>query len=354
MDFHTDFNPKFNYRKRRMKIKVVKNYKLVQEIKLQAYSESPSLPFIESNVIELCSLEAFSKAVKQEPNVLAFIGYVKFVQDETFSLDNPVLSGKGSSDSGIAQLLLSLKDILVSTIPPERHAADGSVIQHSIETAPTATPYSRPPRPFTREETQEIQRYISDFLGKGWIRPSLSSWAAPVLFVPKKPDPVSGKSVLRMVISFVKLNSKTLNRIAYRLPRISDLVARVSSAKYFSKLDLLDGYYQIRMKPDHIPKTAFTTPMGNFEFRVMPMGLCGAPSTFQYTMDEAFREPALLADGKIVPFEKFIAVYLDDVCIFSSTRQEHLLHISAVLQRLRERKLYVKSSKCEWLQSDSE
>jgi hypothetical protein len=87
------------------------------------------------------------------------------------------------------------------------------------------------------------------------------------------------------------------------------------------------------MNPHHISKTVFTTPMGNFEFHVMPMGLCGAASTFHYTMDEAFRGPALLANGKIVPFEKFIAVHLDDFCIFSSTREEHLLHIAAVLQR---------------------
>jgi hypothetical protein len=80
MDFHTDSNHKFNYHKRQMKVKVVKDDKLVQEIKLQAYSGTPSLPFIESNGIELCYLEAFSKEIKQEPNVSAFIGYVKLKQ----------------------------------------------------------------------------------------------------------------------------------------------------------------------------------------------------------------------------------------------------------------------------------
>jgi hypothetical protein len=157
-----------------------------------------------------------------------------------------------------------------------------------------------------------------------------------------------------MVISFVKLNSKTLNRIAYRLPRIADLLARISGAAIFSKLDLLDGYYQIRMRSEDIPKTAFTTPKGNYEFRVMPMGLCGAASTFQYTMDEAFREPARLPDGTCVPFDQFIAVYLDDICIFSPSKEDHLLHVAAVLQRLRDKKLYVKPSKCEWLQTSIE
>ena len=121
-------------------------------------------------------------------------------------------------------------------------------------------------------------------------------------------------------------------------------------ARYFSKLDLLDGYYQVRMKSEDTPKTAFTTPYGNFDFRVMPMGLCGAASTFQYLMDETFRDSAPLSSGDVVAFVHFIANYLDDVCIFSRPREEHLSHIRAVLQRLRERKLYVKPTKCEWLQ----
>ena len=157
-----------------------------------------------------------------------------------------------------------------------------------------------------------------------------------------------------MVISFVKLNSKTLNRIAYRLPRISDLLSRIAGAKLFSKLDLLDGYYQIRMRPEDVSQTAFTTASGNFEFRVMPMGLCGAASTFQYLMDETFRDPAQMPSGETIPFLTFIAVYLDDICIFSRTRAEHILHVTAVLQRLRDRNLFVKPTKCEWMQTEVE
>jgi hypothetical protein len=127
-----------------------------------------------------------------------------------------------------------------------------------------------------------------------------------------------------MCLSYAKLNAKTLNRIAYRLPRISDLLARVNGANYFSKIDLLDGFYQIRMREQDVPKTASTTPYGNFEFKVMPMGLCGAPSTFQYLMDTCFHEPSTLVDGITVPFSQFIAVYLDDICIFSNSEDEHL------------------------------
>jgi hypothetical protein len=187
----------------------------------------------------------------------------------------------------------------------------------------------------------------------GWIAPSLSPWAAPVLFVPKKCDPVTGARTWRMCISYVKLNSKTLNRIAYRLPRISDLLSRASKAAYFSKLDLLSGFYQVRMREQDVPKTGFATPFGYFEFKVMPMGLCGAPGTFQMLMDEAFAQPTRIQD-RATSFRDFVAIYLDDICIFSATLEEHLLHIYAVLERLRERKLFVKPTKCEWAQQNIE
>ena len=83
------------------------------------------------------------------------------------------------------------------------------------------------------------------------------------------------------------------------------------------------------------------------------MGLCGAPSTFQYLMDDVFRTP-LDVDGTPVPSSKFLAVYLDDLCIFSSSIEEHVLHLRAVLLRLRERKLYVKLTKCAWAQTEIE
>jgi hypothetical protein len=112
---------------------------------------------------------------------------------------------------------------------------------------------------------------------------------------------------------------KTLNRIAYRLLLISDLLARVDGAKYFSKIGLLNGFYQIRKRKEDILKTTFTTPYGIFEFKVMPLRPCGAPSTFQYLMDTCFHEPTDITDTP-VPFSQLIAVYLlDDICIFSSS-----------------------------------
>lgn len=156
-------------------------------------------------------------------------------------------------------------------LPPERFDAEGKPIEHTVDTDPHVVPYKRNPQPYTAEEDAELQRYIRELLAKGWITPSLSPWAAPVLFVPKKVDPVTIKRTWRMCISYVNLNSKTLNRIAYRLPRIFDLLERLSGATVFTKIDMLGGYYQIRMRDSDEPKTAFTTPYGHFEFRVMPM-----------------------------------------------------------------------------------
>jgi hypothetical protein len=102
-----------------------------------------------------------------------------------------------------------------------RIGIDGQPLEDTIEVAPGTQPYARPPRMFTPEESVEIRRYLTDFLNKKWIVPSLSPWAAPVLFVPKRADPVTDKRTWRMVISYVKLNSKTLNRIAHRPPLVS-------------------------------------------------------------------------------------------------------------------------------------
>ena len=105
------------------------------------------------------------------------------------------------------------------------------------------------------------------------------------------------------------------------------------------------------MRAQDVPKTAFITHYGNFEFRVIPFGLCGAPSTFQHMMDAVFTRPAELSNGDTISFMEFVATYLDDICIFSATKGEHVTHIRVVLGRLRKYKLYAKPSKCEWLQT---
>jgi hypothetical protein len=107
------------------------------------------------------------------------------------------------------------------------------------------------------------------------------------------------------------------------------------------------------MRVSDIAQTGFRTPFGNLEFKVMPMALCGAPGTFQHLMNDSFATPITII-GRILTFMKFVCIYLDDLCIPSRTQQEHFLHLRAVLTRLREGKLYVKPTKCEWMRTEIE
>jgi hypothetical protein len=353
MSFFYQVNPQFDWRARTMCV----SHKHTT-LTLHA-AEDESLPVLDSDRFELCSFNAISKrSLSFTATEEAVLGYVMpecCIMHADEGSEDPVFSGPGGLLPEIKPILHEFRDVLVTEVPgglpPVRFDPAGNPIEHCIDVEPGEKPFARPSRPFTPHEDAEIQKYLKYLLVKGWITPSLSPWAAPVLFVPKKVDPVTGEKTWRMCISYVKLNSKTLNRIAYRLPRVADLLVRVSAAKVFSKMDLLSGFYQVRMRESDIEKTGFVTPYGNFHFKVMPMGLCGAPSTFQYLMDSAFREPLQIGNSAMSA-ESLLAICLDDVCIFSQTLEEHVLHLRVVLARLRQHKLYVKPTKCMWAQTE--
>ncbi|KAJ9519831.1 hypothetical protein QJQ45_013519 [Haematococcus lacustris] len=184
-----------------------------------------------------------------------------------------------------------------------------------------------------KPEQEELKRQIQDYLSKGMIEPSSSPYAAPILFVQKK------LGELRMCIDYRQLNKLTL-RDQYPLPRIDDLFDRLSGCSVFSSLDLQAGYHQIRITPEDVPKTAFRTPEGHFQFKVLSFGLTNAPATFQRVMNDAFA-PVL---GKCA------LVYLDDILVMSKSLPEHLQHLRLVFDLLRKNKLYAKMSKCEFMQ----
>src|SRR3569833_1949864 len=137
------------------------------------------------------------------------------------------------------------------------------------------------------------------------------------------------------------LNKLTfLNR--YPLPRIDDLIDKLHGAKVFSSIDLQSGFYQIPIVPQDIPKTAFTTPFGLYEWIVLPMGLTNSPATFQNVMNRIFQDYV----------DKFVVVYLDDIMVFSDNMEEHQQHLRLVLDRLRQYGLTVKPKKCDWAKTE--
>eukprot|EP00798_Chlamydomonas_sp_ICE-L_P028216 gene28216-biopygen32175 len=175
---------------------------------------------------------------------------------------------------------------------------------------PQTTPkFSRGHR-LSPAELLEVQQQVKDLLAKGSINPSSSPWGSPILFI-AKPD-----GTWRMAIDYRKLNKVTIpNR--YPLPRIDNLFDQVRGAKVFSNLDLRNAYHNIRLHDSDVPKTAFITPMGLYEFKVLPFRLANAPSAFTKVMNMVFRD--LIG--------KFVVIYLDDILIFSSNDEEHERHL---------------------------
>ena len=182
-------------------------------------------------------------------------------------------------------------------------------------------------------ELQEIRVQLQELLDKGFIRPSTSPWGASVLFVNKK------DKTLRLCIDYRQLNRVTIKN-RYPLPRIANLFDQLRGAQVYSKLDLRIGYHQLRVREIYIPKTAFRTRYGNFEFTVMPFGLTNAPTAFMDLIHRVFK-PYL---------DPFFVVFVDDILIYSQSEWEHEYHLRIVLQLLIDHQLYAKFSKCEfWL-----
>ncbi|GBG60083.1 hypothetical protein CBR_g414 [Chara braunii] len=189
----------------------------------------------------------------------------------------------------------------------------------------------------SEEELTVLRAQLNDLLDKGWIRPNSSPYGAPVLFVRKK------NKDLRLCIDYRKLNAQTVKN-AGPLPRIDDLLERLGSANFFSKLDLKSGYHQISIRPQDRYKTAFKTPYWLFEWVVMPFGLTNTPTTFQATMTNEFR--AML--------DRFVLVYLDDILVYSRTLEEHLDHLRRVLETLRRAKFKANHDKCAFVRQELE
>ena len=207
-------------------------------------------------------------------------------------------------------------------------------IDFKIEWAPGIEPISKAPYRMAPLELKELKVQMEELVSKGFVRPSTSPWGAPVLFVKEK------DGSLRLCIDYRELNKVTI-RNQYPLPQIDDLFDQLQGARVFSKIDLRSGYHKLNRSED-VPKTAFKTRYGHYEFLVMPFGLTNAPATFMDLMNRSF-QPYL---------DQFVIVFIDDILIYSGSKEDHEEHLRVVLQILRENQLYAKFSKCQfWLDS---
>jgi hypothetical protein len=214
-----------------------------------------------------------------------------------------------------------------ATLPPEN-------VNHEINLQPGAKgpPYG-PLYPCSAKELEHLRTYLEEMQQKGWIRESTSPAGALILFA-KKSD-----GSLRVCVDYRGLNEITIKN-RYPLPRIDEMLDRLTGSKWFTKIDLRDAYHRIRIKRGDEWKTAFRTRYGHYEYLVMPFGLTNAPATFQSYIHDALK--GLIDD--------FVIVYLDDILIYSQSEEEHVKHVKQVLQRLRDHRLYTKVSKCSFHQ----
>ncbi|GJT28496.1 putative reverse transcriptase domain-containing protein [Tanacetum coccineum] len=200
----------------------------------------------------------------------------------------------------------------LSGLPPTRQ------VEFQIDLVPGAAPVARAPYRLAPSEMKELSEQLKELSDKGFIRPSSSPWGAPVLFVKKK------DGSFRMCIDYRELNKLTVKN-RYPLPRIDDLFDQLQGSSVYSKIDLRSGYHQLRVREEDIPKTAFRTRYGHYEFQVMPFGLTNAPAVFMDLMNRVCK-PYL---------DKFVIVFIDDILIYSKNEQEHKEHLKQILELLK-------------------
>ena len=235
------------------------------------------------------------------------------------------LVGESDVQALLEECPYELQDLPVG-LPPLRPTA------HTIPLVDGACPVYRRAYCLSVEERKSVQEYVERLVQQGWIVPSTSPWSTPVILT-SKPD-----GTMRVCVDYRALNDLTVKN-RYPLPRIDDLLDSLAGASVFSALDLASGYWQIRLSEEDAAKTGFSTPFGHYEWKVLPMGLSNAPATFQAEMNRIFKNKGL---------GQYVAVYLDDILVYSRTLQEHLEHLRLVLQVLREHQYKCKPTKCQF------
>ena len=253
-----------------------------------------------------------------------------------------------AAESDLADIIASLRQEFADIFEPPTGLPPDRGVEHVVSLLPGSQPPFKRMYRLSPEELAEVKKQIADLLARGLIELSTSPYGSPILFVKKK----TGE--LRMVVDYRELNKLTVKN-RYPLPRIDDLFDKLHGAQYFTSLDAASGFHQILLKPDDRPKTAFRTPFGHYQFKVLPFGLTNAPATFQAVMNRLFDQAHFAADGTSHAGEllsDFVLVFVDDILIFSKTAEDHARHLRTVFELLRKEKLQIKPSKCVWGQTE--
>jgi len=320
---------------RKKKVKTVSSSRFQQLLQNSSYPiyeirscfRLPDMPETNNNSSEhLHRIEQIREEVNQKLNIYTS------ESDSDSGNDEPLPSHLSSIPKWLWTKYTDVFDqSAAKTLAPHRQT------DHAIELKPNTEPpfmrtYNLSPR-----ELEALDEFITERMEKGHIRESTSPAGAPILFIPKK------NGTLRLCVDYRGLNAITIKN-RYPIPLISELLDRLKGAKVFSKIDLTDAYYRIRIRQGDEWKTAFRTRYGHYEFLVMPMGLTNSPATFQSYVNNALR-------GYI---DDFCVVYLDDILIFSANDKDHCQHLSQVMERLRQAELYANPKKCYFFRSEVE
>ncbi|KAL0345857.1 UNVERIFIED_CONTAM: RNA-directed DNA polymerase [Sesamum radiatum] len=198
---------------------------------------------------------------------------------------------------------------LPKKLPPRR------AIDHAIELVPGARPPSQAPYRIAPAELAELRKQLDRLLEVGLVQPSKAPYGSPVLFQRKQNGP------MRMCVDYRALDKVTIKN-KYPIPNAMDLFDKLMKAKYYTKIDLRSGYWQVNVAKGDEPKTTCVTRYGSFEFLVMPLGLTNAPATFCNLMNDVLYEY----------LDRFVVVYLDDIVVYLESLTDHLVHLRVVFQ----------------------
>jgi RNase H-like domain found in reverse transcriptase/Reverse transcriptase (RNA-dependent DNA polymerase)/Integrase zinc binding domain/Chromo (CHRromatin Organisation MOdifier) domain/Integrase core domain/Retroviral aspartyl protease len=288
-----------------------------------------------------------NKNTKRKPPAVALVGAAPFAmalknpEAELFILSITQITETNSTTNNNSN---DTTDPDLSLIPEEYHEFADVFSRKEANKLPPHRPYDHriplqegtappfgPIYNLTAEELKTVREYIEKHLKTQFIRHSQSPCSAPILFT-KKPD-----GTLRLCVDYRGLNKLTIKN-RYSLPLIGQILDQVVNARFFTSLDMRDGYHRLRVAEGEEWKTAFRCRYELFEYQVMPFELCNAPGTFQHFTNDTFSDF----------LDEFLAIYLDDLLIYSRTLKEHKVHVRRVLERLREAELYVKPEKCQF------